>query len=135
MSKKNHSKNHSKKRRNSFYNKDLAVRRTRAKRSRLHNLVSQDIDFNGVSYSSPRQRRLSRNRKRVRDPINLTLPVASPANRAMMFKWLSSFSDNELSRAKVCARRQIRKAVIHALGHAGSGNRKPTFNERSKIKC
>lgn len=36
----------------------------------------------------------------------------------------------------VCARRSIRKQVMHALGHAGKGGqKKPVFNELSKISC
>lgn len=35
----------------------------------------------------------------------------------------------------VCLRRNIRKRVIHALGKAGRGNRKPRRNAYSNIRC
>lgn len=39
------------------------------------------------------------------------------------------------SRVAVCARRQIRKEVIHANGVAGGRVRPPTYNEASHISC
>lgn len=35
----------------------------------------------------------------------------------------------------VCLRRNIRKRVIHAIGKAGRGNRKPRRNAYSNIRC
>jgi len=36
---------------------------------------------------------------------------------------------------KVCKDRHIRREVIHALGKAGRGGKKPTYTLNSKVKC
>lgn len=38
-------------------------------------------------------------------------------------------------RSFTCARRTIRREVLFARGRAGSGNRKPHYTQRSKVRC
>lgn len=37
--------------------------------------------------------------------------------------------------AVLCARRKIRKEVLHAKGRSGAGNRKPRYGQNSQVKC
>lgn len=47
-----------------------------------------------------------------------------------------TFSVGEIRRAVICAKRGVRKEVMHALGHAGgSGQRSPRFNRSSSVRC
>lgn len=54
--------------------------------------------------------------------------------RYAVVPWQLSFEDSR--RVVVCARRKVRKEVLHARGVAGArGLRRPRFNENSKISC
>lgn len=42
----------------------------------------------------------------------------------------------DLRRAMVCAKRKVRKEVIHALGKAGSGKKRPPrYTQESMVQC
>lgn len=38
-------------------------------------------------------------------------------------------------RVAICVRRRIRKEIMHALGKAGKGHKRPRHNAFSKVKC
>lgn len=38
-------------------------------------------------------------------------------------------------KTRICAERSARKQVLFALNRSGAGNRRPKFNEKSKVRC
>lgn len=50
-------------------------------------------------------------------------------------RWGASVIHSVDKRSILCARRSIRKQILHAFGKAGAGNRKPKHNSTSNIKC
>ncbi|UOF81634.1 hypothetical protein [Microviridae sp.] len=41
----------------------------------------------------------------------------------------------DLRRVYICAKRRVRKEVIHALGRSGSGGSRPRYTQDSRVKC
>lgn len=90
--------------------------------------------FSPVSYLSRQRQALQRFYlpPRPRLPVR---PRRLPDRRIKQRSIFTAVNSDALLRAAVCARRQVRKEVLHAKGVGGSRVRAPRFRSSSKIKC
>lgn len=108
------------------------VRRAPANRPRLH-----DNSINSVySYTTPKKtfKRFQRQKNRVLNPIE---PSTKPDqnNSGYSQQFINQYHDNEIKRAKICARRKIRREVLFASGKGGSKVRPPKYKQQSTVQC
>lgn len=94
-----------------------------------------------VVFALPRSGRVLReieDRRRYSPSPWIVATAREPARVVVDRSRYSPFIANRFAqpeRVLVCARRQIRKEVIHARGVAGGKVRRPRRNELSKISC
>lgn len=82
------------------------------------------------SFSSPRHRLVAHSRSTQKNPDRFASVRAFPAST------FSTVAFAAPSRVLICVRRQIRREVMHAMGHAGKvGQRRPRYSEYSSISC
>lgn len=65
-------------------------------------------------------------------------PIRRPLNKTLKTKVVSSLPKEvqEINKAFVCAKRKVRKEIMHAIKKTGQGGqKKPKYNKDTHIKC
>lgn len=95
-------------------------------------LYSFDKDYVSLKSRAAEPIRSARKRSlfsKLRSAYYVSRTFADPSNLVNGLK-------SPVTRLQVCASRQMRKEVLHALGHAGRGGQKrPRWTAKSRIKC
>lgn len=120
-------------------NKNNIVRRTNTirrapARPRLHDAKNYYSKFS--LDQTPYYVQYERASKAKRTPIEPERSSVSQSFKPTNFgKFHSPININLKPKDIVCAKRQIRREVIHALGYGGQKVKPPKYNSQSKIKC
>jgi hypothetical protein len=100
-------------------------------RSRLHSSYDatytyvQDHGYDAPFFTQTEKKRFSR-----------TTPVQTKKRRQRPYiKKNTTKLQKALHYATVCAKRKIRKNVVHALGIAGGKVKPPRYSKKSKLRC
>jgi hypothetical protein len=78
------------------------------------------------------RRKVTVRRPKLKTRRVITKKISSPKKTHTL---LPLQNQVKLKKAIICARRKIRKEVIFAKNKNGAGNSRPTYTERSKVKC
>ncbi|AXH73757.1 MAG: hypothetical protein [Microviridae sp.] len=121
---------------NKTKNKKQIVRRTNQvrrspTRPRLHD---QNIAYKFSLDQTPLYVQYERTSKR-RKPIEPERSDQVSSKKINFGSFHSPIDINLKPKDYICAKRQIRREIIHALGYGGRKVRKPKYNNQSKIKC
>lgn len=102
-------------------------------RLRLHDNRVNRFDYSGSDIFRPSENIIVRRPRRTQ--VKRDLPIKSNLGFTRSLH-SGILNESDVYRSYVCAKRRIRKEVIHALGKAGSGSKRPPrYTDQSKVKC